>query len=93
MSNLKLASGIAPLARMAEAGVLLTIGTDGAQSGNDLDMWLAMRLAAVLQKNAAGDTTLFKSRKIVEMATIDAARAIGLDRKIGSLNRQEKRIS
>jgi len=85
MSNLKLASGIAPLARMAEAGVRLSIGTDGALSGNDLNMWLAMRLCAVLQKCENGDATLFKAEDVVRMATIEAAKAIGLGDRIGSL--------
>jgi 5-methylthioadenosine/S-adenosylhomocysteine deaminase len=85
MSNLKLASGIAPLAKMAEAGVRLSLGTDGALSGNDLDMWLAMRLCAVLQKCENRDATLFKAETVVRMATIEAARAIGLGDKIGSL--------
>jgi 5-methylthioadenosine/S-adenosylhomocysteine deaminase len=87
MSNLKLASGIAPLAKMAAAGVRISLGTDGAQSGNDLDMWLAMRLASVLQKNATGDTRCFPARDIVAMATLEAANAIGLGEKIGSIEK------
>lgn len=90
MSNLKLASGIAPLTRMADAGVRVCLGTDGAQSGNDLDMWLAMRLAAVLQKCASGDPTLFRAEDVVGMATIEAAKAIGLGNKIGSLEPGKK---
>ena len=90
MSNLKLASGIAPLARMVDAGVRVCLGTDGAQSGNDLDMWLAMRLAAVLQKCANGDPTLFRAEDAVAMATIEAAKAIGLGNKIGSLEPGKK---
>lgn len=85
MSNLKLASGIAPLAKMAEAGVRLSLGTDGALSGNDLNMWLAMRLCAVLQKCENRDATLFKAETVVRMATIEAAKAIGLGDRIGSL--------
>lgn len=85
MSNLKLASGIAPLAKMAEAGVRLSVGTDGALSGNDLNMWLALRLCAVLQKCENGDTTLFRAEDVVRMATIEAAKAIGLGDRIGSL--------
>lgn len=85
LSNLKLASGIAPLAKMAEAGVRLSLGTDGAQSGNDLNLWLAMRLAALLQKCATGDPSRFRAEEIVAMATIEAARAIGLGDRIGSL--------
>ena len=53
MSNLKLASGIAPTTQMQKAGVRLTLGTDGAISGNDLDIWLAMRLASSLAKGVA----------------------------------------
>jgi 5-methylthioadenosine/S-adenosylhomocysteine deaminase len=85
MSNLKLASGIAPLAAMARAGVSLSLGTDGSQSGNDLDMWLAMRLCAVLQKCQNGDATLFKAEDVLRMATIEAAKAIGVGDKVGSL--------
>jgi len=87
MSNLKLASGIAPLATMAKAGVRLTIGTDGAQSGNDLNMWLALRLCAALQKCQNADTTLFKAEDVVRMATVEAAKAMGLGDKIGSLEK------
>lgn len=90
MSNLKLASGIAPLAAMARAGVRLTIGTDGSQSGNDLNMWLAMRLCAVLQKCQNGDATLFKAEDVVRMATAEAANAIGLGDKIGSLEKGKR---
>jgi 5-methylthioadenosine/S-adenosylhomocysteine deaminase len=85
MSNLKLASGIAPVASMLEAGVRVSLGTDGSMSGNDLDMWLAMRLAASLQKCGRGDTTLLKAPDVVAMATIEAARAMGLGERTGSL--------
>jgi 5-methylthioadenosine/S-adenosylhomocysteine deaminase len=85
MSNLKLASGIAPVQGMVGAGVRVSLGTDGSMSGNDLDMWLAMRLAAVLQKFDRSDTTLLKAPDVVAMATIEAARAMGLGMRTGSL--------
>ncbi len=84
-SNLKLASGIAPVASMQRAGVKLTIGTDGAQSSNDLDLWYDLRLAPILQKTMQGDPTVMPAIQVVKMATCDAARALGLGAKVGSL--------
>jgi 5-methylthioadenosine/S-adenosylhomocysteine deaminase len=85
LSNLKLASGIAPLPRMRQAGVRVTLGTDGAASGNDLDMWLAMRLAAVVHRGVHGDPTFLPAPEVVKMVTSDAARALGLGDRVGSL--------
>ena len=85
MSNMKLGSGIAPIASMRNLGVSLSLGTDGSLSGNDLDMWLAMRLSAALQKCVSGDASICKAEDVVAMATLDAAKAIGMEEKIGSL--------
>ncbi len=84
-SNMKLASGIAPVPKMLAAGVTVGLGTDGAASNNDLDMFGAMRQAAFLHKVALGDPRVIPAEVAVEMATIDGARALGLDRAIGSL--------
>ena len=85
-SNLKLASGIAPVARLAAGGVNLGLGTDGAASNNRLDLFTEMRLAALLAKGASGDATALPANAILAMATINAARALGLEAEIGSLS-------
>ena len=84
-SNMKLASGIAPVEAMRKAGVTVGLGTDGAASNNDLDMFEAMRQAAFLHKLVAGDPRAIPAPVALEMATIEGARAMGLDREIGSL--------
>ena len=84
-SNMKLASGTAPVLAMQRAGVVVGLGTDGAASNNDLDMFEAMRQAALLQKHASGDPRAMPARSALEMATINGARALGLEREIGSL--------
>lgn len=84
-SNLKLASGFAPVAAMQRRGVNVGLGTDGAASNNRLDILAEMRLAALLAKGESGDPTAVPAHAALEMATINAARALGLDRLIGSL--------
>jgi 5-methylthioadenosine/S-adenosylhomocysteine deaminase len=84
-SNMKLASGIAPVVAMRRAGVVVGLGTDGAASNNDLDMFGAMRQAAFLAKVADNDPRVIPAPAAVEMATIDGARALGMDKEIGSL--------
>ena len=84
-SNLKLASGVASPARLLRAGVNVALGTDGAASNNRLDMFAEMRLAALLAKGAGGDPTLLPAQTALEMATIRAARALGLEDRLGSL--------
>ena len=85
ISNLKLAAGIAPIVPMQRAGVHVTLGTDSAQSSNDLNLWNDMRLAPILQKTVQGDPTVMPASNVVKMVTCDAARYIGLGDKIGSL--------
>lgn len=84
-SNMKLASGTAPVVAMRAAGVSVGIGTDGAASNNDLDMFEAMRLAAFLAKHATGDPRAIPARTALEMATIEGARTLGMADRIGSL--------
>lgn len=78
-SNLKLASGIAPIQRYIDAGLKLAIGTDGAASNNALDMFREMYLVTALQKYLLGDATACDAEKVLEMACVGGARAMGLD--------------
>jgi 5-methylthioadenosine/S-adenosylhomocysteine deaminase len=84
-SNMKLASGTAPVPAYLKAGVALGLGTDGAASNNDLDMFEAMRVASLLHKLQTGDPRVVSAREALEMATIRGARALGMERRIGSL--------
>ena len=85
VSNLKLASGIAPIAQLLAAGVNIGLGTDGAASNNRLDLMNEMRIAALLAKGASGDATALPAHQALAMATINGAKALGLDQEIGSL--------
>ena len=84
-SNLKLASGFAPVARMAAAGINVAIGTDGAASNNRLDMFEEMRLAALLAKAVAGDAEAMPAHAALRAATLGGAAALGLQARIGSI--------
>lgn len=84
-SNLKLASGICPVAALDRAGVNVCIGTDGAASNNDLDMFGEMRLAAMLAKGTSGDPEAVPAARALSMATIHGARALGMEDRIGSI--------
>ena len=84
-SNMKIASGISPVTAMLEAGVLVGIGTDGAASNNDLDLWEEMRLASFLQKVEQMDPQVLSTQTVLTMATSGGATAIGLGDSIGSL--------
>jgi 5-methylthioadenosine/S-adenosylhomocysteine deaminase len=84
-SNLKLASGITAVASLLAAGVNVGLGTDGAASNNRLDIFTEMRLAALLAKGTTDDPTALPARTALEMATIRAARALGLEDRIGTL--------
>ncbi|MEO1287905.1 MAG: amidohydrolase [Chloroflexota bacterium] len=84
-ANLKLASGIAPISEMLELGLNVAIGTDGPASNNDLDMFEEMRLAALLAKVTPKDPTALPARTALQMATINGARALGMDDVTGSL--------
>ncbi|MDE0856170.1 MAG: TRZ/ATZ family hydrolase [Nevskia sp.] len=84
-SNLKLGSGFCPVARLLAAGVNVAIGTDGAASNNDLDLFGEMRSAALLAKGLSGDASAVPAHTALHMATLAGARALGLDEQIGSL--------
>lgn len=84
-SNLKLASGFCPTGKLAKAGVNIALGTDGAASNNDLDMFSEMRTAALLAKAVAGDASAIPALQALQIATINGAKALGMDDKIGSL--------
>ncbi len=84
-SNLKLASGFCEVAKLGKAGINIALGTDGCASNNDLDMISEMRTAALLAKGVAGDASALPAHQALEMATINGAKALGLDAMIGSL--------
>ena len=84
-SNMKLASGAAPVTKYLAAGVKLGLGTDGAASNNDLDMFEAMRQASFLAKHSTHDPTAVKAQDALDMATMGGARVIGMDKLLGSL--------
>ena len=84
-SNLKLASGFCPVARLIAAGVNVALGTDGAASNNDLDMVQEMRTASLVAKAVARDATAVPAHRAIAMATIAGARALGKEDAIGSL--------
>lgn len=85
ISNMKTASGFAPIPEMMEAGIPVALGTDGAASNNSLDMFNEMKFAALLSKVHRLDPTVVPAQAVLEMATIKGAIALGLQREIGSL--------
>ena len=85
VSNLKLVSGRMPYRALREHGIQVSIGTDGAQSNNSMDLLRDLRTGALIQKLAENDATLFNAREMVRLATIEGAVALGLERQIGSL--------
>ena len=84
-SNMKLASGIAPVKKMLDAGINVSIGTDGASSNNDLDMWEEMRTASLLQKVSTLDPCAIPAYTALQMATVNGAKAIGCEGELGVL--------
>ena len=84
-SNLKLGNGIARVPYMLKAGVRVALGTDGAATNNDLDMFGEMRTAALIHKGVSMDPTVMNAEEVFAMATINGARALGLGDRIGSL--------
>lgn len=84
-SNLKLASGFCPVHKLQQAGVNVALGTDGAASNNDLDVFGEMRTAALLAKAVANNASAVPAAAALRMATLNGARALGLDENIGSL--------
>lgn len=86
-SNLKLASGFCPIAQLADNKINISLGTDGAASNNDLDMFAEMRQAALLAKAVAQDASAVPAYTALEMATINGAKALGIDAITGSLKK------
>lgn len=84
-SNMKLASGFCPVDKLLKAGVNVCLGTDGSASNNDLDMFGEMRTAALLAKVVSGDASSASAHEIIRMATINGAKALGLNDECGSL--------
>ena len=84
-SNLKLASGIFPMEQVQAAGINVALGSDGAASNNDLDLFQELRTAALLAKGSSQDPTLMDAFSALEMATLKGAQFLGLDQEIGSL--------
>ena len=89
-SNMKLASGTAPVTAYLRAGVALGLGTDGAASNNDMDMFEAMRVASLLHKLQTMDPRVVNARTALEMGTIGGARTLGLEKQIGSLEKGKR---
>ena len=89
-SNMKLASGIAPIPRLIDAGICVGMGTDGCASNNDLDMFLEMDTVAKLHKAKTLDPTVMNAETVLKMATVKSATALGLDQFIGSLAKGKK---
>jgi 5-methylthioadenosine/S-adenosylhomocysteine deaminase len=85
ISNMKLGSGIAPVSALLAGGVNVALGTDGAASNNRLDLFGEMRIAALLAKVATGDPSMLPAQQVLGAATLAGARALGLEREIGSL--------
>ncbi len=84
-SNLKLASGLCPVAKLLDCGINVALGTDGAASNNDLNMFGELHTAALVAKAVAGDPTVVDAHKALQLATINGARALGWAHRIGSI--------
>lgn len=84
-SNMKLASGACPVAKLIDNNVNVALGTDGAASNDDLDMFGEMRTAALLGKHVASDASQLKAEEVLRMATINGAKALGIEDQTGSL--------
>ena len=89
-SNMKLASGVAPVPKMLDEGILLGLGTDGAASNNDLNMWEEMDTVAKLHKVFTGDPKVISAQQAFELATIRGAAALHLEKEIGSLEKGKR---
>jgi 5-methylthioadenosine/S-adenosylhomocysteine deaminase len=85
-SNMKLASGIAPIAQMIKSGINVGLGTDGASSNNDLDMWEEMRTASLLAKVSTGDPCALPAYEALKMATVNGAVALGVADRLGTIS-------
>jgi len=92
VSNLKLAQGLAKVKELMDAGLTVGLGTDGVASNNSFDMSESMKVAALLQKAISVDPSALPSRKVLEMAIIRGAEALGLEEKVGSLEVEKRQI-
>jgi len=90
VSNMKLASGIAPIPEMVESNLTIGLGTDGAASNNSLDMFDEMKFASLLHKINVNDPTVVPAQKVLDFATIDGAKVFGLEDEIGSIEKGKK---
>lgn len=91
VSNMKLASGgVAPLPEMFERGVTVGLGTDGAASNNSLDMFETMKVCALLHKAQRWDPTVLNAQKVLDLATVEGARALGIEDEVGSIEAGKK---
>jgi 5-methylthioadenosine/S-adenosylhomocysteine deaminase len=90
ISNLKLVSGIMPLKELIDKGILVSIGTDGAQSNNSLDLLKDLKTGVLIQKQQYNDATFFSAREALKMITINGAKALNMDHEIGSLEKGKK---
>jgi 5-methylthioadenosine/S-adenosylhomocysteine deaminase len=90
LSNMKLASGVAPITEMVDRNVCVSLGTDGAASNNNLDLFQEMKTAALLQKVYKMDPTVLPAEKVLEMATLGGATALGMQEEIGTIEAGKK---
>ena len=89
---MKLASGgVAPLPEMFEAGMAVSLGTDGAATNNTLDMFETMKVCALLHKAHRWDPTVLNAQRVLDLATIEGARALGVNMKLEASNRESER--
>jgi len=89
-SNLYLASGVPPVPAMLREGITVGLGSDGPASSNNHSLFQAMKFAALIQKGVSQDATILTAEKALEMATIDGARAVGLEKEVGSIEPGKK---
>lgn len=85
VSNLKLVSGIMPMKEMKEAGISISIGTDGSNSNNSMDLLRDLKTGVLIQKMKYGDATFLPAKAAIRMATIEGAKALGMEQETGSL--------
>ncbi|MDF2609181.1 MAG: hypothetical protein K0R92_655 [Lachnospiraceae bacterium] len=90
VSNLKLVSGIMPFKELREKGILVSLGTDGAQSNNSLDLIKDLKTGVLIQKQQYNDATFISAKEALRMVTIDGAKALDMDHEIGSLEKGKK---
>lgn len=90
VSNLKLVSGIMPLVKMHEKGIIVAIGTDGAQSNNSMDLLQDIKIGSLIQKQKQEDESFFDSETAIRMMTINGAKALGKEEEFGSLEKGKK---